>query len=42
MIDRKAVLEIMLFNKFLNSFNYIGIVEEVRILYFYINMVLIK
>ena len=41
-MDREAVLEIVLFKDPSNSFSFTGVVGVVRILYFYVNMVLIK
>ena len=42
MTGRKAVLEIMLFNNLSNSFSFTDVIGKVRILYFYVNVVLTK
>ena len=41
-MDRKVISKIILFNDLSNSFSFTAIVGEVRILYFYVNVVLTK
>ena len=41
-MGREAVLKIILFDNLLSSFSSIDIVRAVEILYFYINILLIK
>jgi len=41
-MGRETISEMMLFDNLLNSFSFTGIVGEVRILYFHMNVVLTK
>ena len=41
-MDRKAILEIILFNNILNNFSFINNIKIVRMLYFCINVVSTK
>lgn len=41
-MDKKAILEIVLFNNLSNRFSFTDIIRIVEILYFYMNVVLIK
>ena len=41
-MDKKAILEIVLFNNLSNRFSFTDIIKIVGILYFYMNVVLIK